>query len=201
MPLYKKKPVVVEARQMPVGPGNNVEAHDIYKWVEDNTQGSYDPESPERPASGVTIDPATGFMVIATLEGEMQVKPGDYVIKGVNGEFYPCKPDIFEKTYELDEWDFNEIALPEDIMNDQMFLQYTGKQLGEVCVACKVTENNFNWLAKMTKATVVKDQPWSDPRLEFGRGNNAEYGDYVINGGSGIFRPLEAEIFEDNYER
>lgn len=39
-------------------------------------------------------------MRIKTLEGNMECTKGDYVIKGVNGEFYPCKPDIFEKTYE-----------------------------------------------------------------------------------------------------
>ncbi len=39
-------------------------------------------------------------LVIKTLEGEMHVSKGDYVIKGVEGEYYPCKPDIFEKTYE-----------------------------------------------------------------------------------------------------
>lgn len=38
--------------------------------------------------------------IIHTLEGDMKVSIGDYIIKGVNGEFYPCKPDIFEKTYE-----------------------------------------------------------------------------------------------------
>ena len=38
---------------------------------------------------------------IETLEGWMRVSVGDYVIKGVNGEFYPCKPDIFEKTYDI----------------------------------------------------------------------------------------------------
>jgi hypothetical protein len=38
--------------------------------------------------------------VIRTLEGPMRVSPGDYIIKGVQGEFYPCKPDIFEATYE-----------------------------------------------------------------------------------------------------
>ena len=37
---------------------------------------------------------------IPTLEGVMEAQVGDYIIKGVNGEFYPCKPDIFEKTYE-----------------------------------------------------------------------------------------------------
>lgn len=38
---------------------------------------------------------------ISTLEGVMKAKIGDYIIKGVNGECYPCKPDIFEKTYEI----------------------------------------------------------------------------------------------------
>ena len=37
---------------------------------------------------------------IDTLEGTMRASEGDYIIKGINGEFYPCKPDIFEKTYE-----------------------------------------------------------------------------------------------------
>lgn len=37
---------------------------------------------------------------IPTLEGVMYASPGDFIIKGVNGEFYPCKPDIFEETYE-----------------------------------------------------------------------------------------------------
>jgi hypothetical protein len=38
---------------------------------------------------------------IVTLEGDMKVKEGDYIIKGVQGEFYPCKSDIFEQTYEI----------------------------------------------------------------------------------------------------
>lgn len=40
------------------------------------------------------------YCEIATLEGVMRGNAGDYIIKGVNGEIYPCKPDIFEKTYE-----------------------------------------------------------------------------------------------------
>lgn len=40
-----------------------------------------------------------GFLTIKTLEGVMKAQIGDCIIKGVNGEFYPCKPDIFEKTY------------------------------------------------------------------------------------------------------
>ena len=47
-----------------------------------------------------------GQIYIHTLEGDMEVSAGDYVIKGVHGEFYPCKPDIFEETYEeIEEFD------------------------------------------------------------------------------------------------
>lgn len=45
--------------------------------------------------------PKDGFIFIETLEGTMKADIGDYIIKGVNGEFYPCKPDIFEKTYDI----------------------------------------------------------------------------------------------------
>ena len=94
---YRKRPVVIEAMQLV---GNNAQLHAVYQWIESETQGSFDPLSAEVPASGVSIDPATGFLLIATLEGVMQAKPGDYIIRGVQGEFYPCKPDIFEATYE-----------------------------------------------------------------------------------------------------
>ena len=94
---YRKKPVVVEAMQLV---GTNAETHAVYKWIEANTQGSFDPLSEEIPASGVSIDPTTGFFLIATLEGVMQAKPGDWIIRGVQGEFYPIKSDIFEATYE-----------------------------------------------------------------------------------------------------
>ena len=48
----------------------------------------------------VTAYQLTKKMIIPTLEGDMIGNPGDWVITGVNGEQYPCKPDIFEKTYE-----------------------------------------------------------------------------------------------------
>lgn len=94
---FRKKPVEVEAMQLV---GDNADIHAVYLWVESNSQGSFDPDDDELPGSGVSIDPATGFMLIATLEGIMQAKPGDWIIRGVQGEFYPCKPDIFEATYE-----------------------------------------------------------------------------------------------------
>jgi hypothetical protein len=47
------------------------------------------------------IFPIQNKIIIPTLEGNMEASYGDYIIKGVNGEFYPCKPDIFDKTYEV----------------------------------------------------------------------------------------------------
>ena len=104
MPNYRKKPIIIEARQFPTD-GTPAVAHAIYQWVEKNTLGSFEPlaviEGREPwPESGATIDPRDGRMVIATLEGGHWVTPGDFIIRGVQGEFYPCKSDIFEATYE-----------------------------------------------------------------------------------------------------
>ena len=77
MGKYRKKPVVIEAV---VFNGNN------HKEVEVFIEGNY--------------DNTLNYPNIKTLEGIMMVSEGDYVIKGIKGEFYPCKPDIFKKTYE-----------------------------------------------------------------------------------------------------
>ena len=88
---YRKKPVVIEAMQVEFG--NNELTEAIMKWAGSNVAFyNYDPEK-------------NGFASakVRTLEGTMYVSDGDFIIKGVNGEFYPCKPDIFEKTYEKEE--------------------------------------------------------------------------------------------------
>lgn len=83
--LYKKKPVVVEAV-----------IFDKAKWNEEIAQAKLSESFPM-----VLLSVVGGFSpVIPTLEGDMTVSDGDYIIKGVQGEFYPCKPDIFEATYE-----------------------------------------------------------------------------------------------------
>jgi hypothetical protein len=81
MAKYRQKPVVIEAEQW--FPGK----------VVDGVVTEYDPE-----IDGVGGKPP--FPFIRTLEGKMFVSPGDWIITGVNSEKYPCKPDIFEKTYE-----------------------------------------------------------------------------------------------------
>ena len=80
---FRKKPIVVEAMQRT---GDN--DTDIVNWM----QGGW--------RTGGAWQHNNGSLVIPTLEGEMQASTGDWVIRGVGGEFYPCKPDIFEATYD-----------------------------------------------------------------------------------------------------
>lgn len=88
MPKYRKKPVVIEAIQF-----NGID--DYLKIVE------WSKESDNTLPADELFQFRTPIMLVNTLEGTMAANPGDYIIKGVNDEFYPCKPDIFEKTYEL----------------------------------------------------------------------------------------------------
>lgn len=90
---YRKKPVVIEAIQW-----NGVNLEEVTRFV-GNSLNYRICDTAWEVGKGVPHV----FMEISTLEGNMQVTKGDYIIKGVNGEFYPCKPDIFEKTYELEE--------------------------------------------------------------------------------------------------
>ena len=94
--------VVIEAMQLA---GTTAEIHAVYQWVEANTLGSFEPLSviegrKPYPASGVSIDPRDGRLIISTLEGLHWADPGDWIIRGVAGEFYPCKEAIFRETYE-----------------------------------------------------------------------------------------------------
>ena len=88
MPKYRKLPVVIEAIRFD---GNN--GHELRLWSDGAVIVS--------PVLEPTDDNPTGeYVQIKTLEGTMRGNVGDYIIKGIKGEFYPCKPDIFEATYE-----------------------------------------------------------------------------------------------------
>lgn len=100
MGFFVKRPVQVEAVQLT---GDTSRDMDVYRWVEahvGSTKTTMDyAETEPIPSKGVSIDPATGFLEIFTLEGVMQAKPGDWVIRGTQGEFYPCKDAIFREIY------------------------------------------------------------------------------------------------------
>lgn len=92
MAKYRKKPVVIEAFQL------NERGLVAEDWFWDAVSRN----------DIITHDfgkfhPNPAWCEIKTLEGTMIANAGDFIIKGVNGEIYPCKPDIFEKTYEIAE--------------------------------------------------------------------------------------------------
>lgn len=79
MPKYKKKPVVIEAIQ----------------WTGENTQ-----EVVEFSRGKVRVPDSIYHLIVDTLEGSMTASRGDFIIRGIQGEYYPCKPNIFFETYD-----------------------------------------------------------------------------------------------------
>ena len=95
MPKFRKKPIVIEAIQW-----NGVDIAPVLEFIGDLSLLPRSPDDPYiHPGIGHTVP--TGELHIPTLEGTMTAKPGDLIIRGVKGEIYPCKPDIFAATYEL----------------------------------------------------------------------------------------------------
>jgi hypothetical protein len=88
MPMFRKKPVMIEARLFDAVDLSMQE--NVATWCGGLLRG--------------TKLPATERVIlIPTLEGEITASYGDWIVKGVKGEFYPCKPDIFELTYEKED--------------------------------------------------------------------------------------------------
>lgn len=97
MSKWRKKPVVIEAVQYK---GHNRD--EINAFVGADLKTELESETAYIAGKGAPIFSLT----IPTLEGDHKAMPGDWIIKGIKGEFYPCKPDIFEKTYEaVEEFD------------------------------------------------------------------------------------------------
>ena len=86
MAKYRKKPVVIEAQQFL----NDAESYSVLHWVNEGQMALGKPLAKW----------VNGVMIIPTLEGDHTASPGDFIIRGVQGEHYPCKPNIFAATYE-----------------------------------------------------------------------------------------------------
>lgn len=82
---YRKKPVVIEAIQY-ISQSDDIHLDQAQDRIAD--------------FMGKNIEVSGDQIIIPTLEGDHQANVGDWIIRGVKGEFYPCKPDIFEMTYE-----------------------------------------------------------------------------------------------------
>ena len=145
---FQKKPLVIEAMQLIGTDGDTAEV--IY-WMDDNLYpllvGDYtEPETlryrgqaegdDSRPDKGCYIDPESGDLMIRTLEGDMRATYGDWIVRGVSGELYPCRPDIFALTYE-------------QVVRDRVAYEIVaeGERMSAVCVACgkvRTTEHDYH---------------------------------------------------------
>jgi len=85
---YRKKPIIIDAIQFT---GVNVQEINVQEIIEFTNDTAY-------LIIGIDGIPS---MIIPTLEGDHKANVGDWIIKGIAGEFYPCKPDIFTETYEV----------------------------------------------------------------------------------------------------
>lgn len=86
MPKFRKLPVEIEAMQVPQASDSD-NWTELFDWLNEDWQTR-------------VYQPATNGVVIETLEGDHLASHGDWIIRGVHDEIYPCKPDIFEATYE-----------------------------------------------------------------------------------------------------
>jgi hypothetical protein len=94
---YRKKPVEIDAIQY-----EGISYAPLKAFIE-KTGGNPDiiKSKPVGEQHAIDIRTMREYrLVVETLEGDMRITQGDYLIRGVNGEYYPCKPDIFAKTYE-----------------------------------------------------------------------------------------------------
>ena len=122
MQRFRKKPVVVEAEQ----------------WL-----GTV--EQKERLlAEGVIMDIPSldGSCLVPTLEGNMTCQINDYIIKGIKGEYYPCKPDIFELTYDMDEKETLEIEVNAETLGLNPEFVEAGIEVGDT-IKVDVAEDNI----------------------------------------------------------
>ena len=87
MGRYRKKPVVIDAHQW------DGDESALTLWL-------HEVDAPDLAVLVPAFDQHQDSKYILTLEGEMECQRGDWIIRGVKGEFYPCKPDIFEATYD-----------------------------------------------------------------------------------------------------
>jgi hypothetical protein len=96
---FRKKPVVIDAVRWD-GTEKCLQEVVLPFLADGHSDFKHLPPDGEYIEPGIGFTPPDGKLYIPTLEGRMEASPGDWIIKGIKGEFYPCKPDIFAATYE-----------------------------------------------------------------------------------------------------
>lgn len=136
---YRKKPVHVQAIKF-----TGANSNDVARFV-----GEED--------DGIPYSETCDYFEIETLEGDMKASKGDYIIRGVAGEFYPCKPDIFKATYEEVDQDGNRVnstQYPESantpVMTVAAILEWLEGEKEDIEATRKNTEASYGALGTMT---------------------------------------------------
>lgn len=136
---YRKKPVHVQAMKF-----TGANSNDVARFV-----GEED--------DGIPYSETCDYFEIETLEGTMKADVGDYVIQGIAGEFYPCKPDIFKATYEEVDQDGNRVnstQYPESantpVMTVAAILEWLEGEKEDIEATRKSTESSYGALGTMT---------------------------------------------------
>ncbi len=144
---YRKLPVVIEAFKLTNQNGTE-QPEWIFKAIE---------------RKDVTVMHENGYFVgmdIKTLEGTMRANFGDYIIKGVNGEIYPCKPDIFEKTYELADGpvpqnkNFEIIKSKYEAINQSTDSHFTTEDAEDLREILSAAEHMAKWIEQLEKELI-----------------------------------------------
>ena len=143
MPKYRKKAVIVDAVQLRWDTWSEMCEHaGVGKLDEGKPEGSQDGEKIQ--------------LLIPTLEGLMTASENDYVIRGVKGELYPCKPDIFEETYELVDIVEGE-PVPDSMPTTQHFLKHPHGEVGFEVVGNKIVER-WNVTESLGESQALSDK-------------------------------------------
>ena len=142
---YRKKPVVIEAVQFTDEPDRVIELQEFMNA--DLVINYNEPDNPK--------------LKIATLEGVMDASIGDYIIKGVNNEFYPCKPDIFHKTYEPVEGE-TFISLKQAFLSGFDNLDYNEVEVEVTVPDCPRTERIINRYENFKGKKAYYDKAYND---------------------------------------
>lgn len=147
---YRKKPVVIDAVQWT---GKN--HREMFDFLTENT---FKEESMTVDRDHFYIDhnKVEGGLIIKTLEGEHLATIGDYIIRGVQGEYYPCKEDIFHQTYERAE---------DSIVSPSKPFSFWGDGNGTVTVPCTTELVPFNTICGCTTCGCTMANRMVDPRF------------------------------------
>ena len=148
---FRKKPVEIEARQMLDDLANHI---GIVQWIKDGGHDAF-------------VSPVGTHITICTLEGNMTADLGDWIIRGVQGEFYPCKPDIFAATYERAEADPTDSKItrsPRQGSYDEADVE----EIVAACVSVARDEERLLWVSYFENwlASVGVEQPTPESMLK-----------------------------------